>query len=86
MNEEMTDYDAFPNAPGLSADLGLQRRKDGDVPPLYDERGWRWHSICSAHRGPHEGCPRCAVGSYAPDTQKRRPRTLPHPSSSEESR
>lgn len=55
-------HDAFPNAPGLSKELGLH--KANRLPPEYNAQGHRWYSICSAHQKPEEGCPRCLVGNY----------------------
>ena len=73
MSTELEAYDAFPNAHGLSEELGLTRREDGTVPPRYDGQGRQWMSICSMHYEPKEGCSLCAVGSYE-IVRKRRPR------------
>ena len=69
---ELVPHDAFPNAPGLSAELGLTQRKDGQVPPEYNEQGWKWYSICSKHQHPREGCDICSVGGYHDDERTNR--------------
>jgi hypothetical protein len=74
-NETIEPFDAFPNAPGLSHDLGLTRRTDGKVPPQYNEKGWRWYSICSLHRESSPDCNLCSVGSYV--NNKRTNRLIP---------
>jgi hypothetical protein len=58
---QLEPVDAFPNAPGLSAHLGLHRATT--LPPLHKD-GLRWFSVCSAHQTPTEGCERCLVGTY----------------------
>lgn len=62
---EMEKHDAFPNCPGLSENLGLQ--KASELPPLII--GWgpwkkRWYSICSFGRGHKPDCQTCRCGSY----------------------
>jgi len=71
MTKELEPYDAFPNAPGLSKELGLTRRADGKAPPQFNEKGWRWCSICNAHSVPREDCDTCAVGSYVRSHKKK---------------
>jgi hypothetical protein len=59
------EYDAFPNAPGLSKKMGLTQATD--VPKMVIGWGpWKkeWYSICSAHHDVKPNCPRCMVGGY----------------------
>ena len=58
MNERPVD--AFPNAPGLSRELGL-------IPYAGPRPGVEWYSICSGHSPKSQidpNCPRCMVGTY----------------------
>ena len=61
-------YDAFPNAPGLSDELGLVRADT--LPPFFNEEGEAWYSICSRHQRGAEDCPLCRVGSYSKPSKR----------------
>lgn len=64
MNQD-APIDAFPNAPGLSKQMGLVKQKG----LLRQKKGiwpFRYHfySICSRHRNPSPECDLCAIGSW----------------------
>jgi hypothetical protein len=61
------EFDAFPNAPGLSKKLGLSQH-DTLPPPFTGWGPWKrtWLSICSCHHPSHQDpeCDLCRTGSY----------------------
>lgn len=63
--KKFNEYDAFPNAPGLSKALGLTKSDEVPIEIIgYGPWKKRWYSICSQHRHIAKNCDICLCGSY----------------------